>query len=423
MKTLLINNADKESGAAKAAIRLLAGLNRGGIEASCYVQRKFGDSSTIIGPETLFGRVMGFARPTIEEILTRTSPARTNGLFSPAIIPDRLAEKIKLFSPDVIHLHWVAKMMRIESLSRFNRPVVWTLHDSWPFTGGCHLPQNCTRYCESCGRCPVLGSATERDLSHRVWHRKQRAWQDLPLTIVAPSRWIADCVRKSSLLGNKRIEVIPNGIDTARFKPFEKNFAREALSLPRDKKLILFGAKSALYDKNKGFQLFTQATQLMAAESWRDKVEVVIFGSSEPAIPPDLGLPCHYLGWLHDEFSLALLYAAADLLVLPSLQENLPYAAMEAMSCGTPVVAFRQGGVPEMIDHEVNGWLATQHNPSSLATGIGTLLENGERLREMGRQARNKVENEFALDLVTVKHVNLYQSIRTIQDVRSGAKP
>jgi glycosyltransferase involved in cell wall biosynthesis len=414
MKVLYFNGSDIEGGASRAATRLLQGVHAQGTDARLYVQRKYGDDPLIDSPRSILGKALGFVRPTIEQHLFGITPGNVNGPFCTAFLPDRLAAQVAGMAPDIIHLHWVARMMRLETLQSFKVPIVWTMHDSWAFTGGCYLPGDCTRYRESCGACPVLGSVQENDLSRRIWMRKQKAWHDLDLTIVAPSRWMAACARTSLLFRTSRIEVIPNGLDVNRFKPVARRAARDILSLPQDRKLILFGAKSATKDRNKGFHLLVQSMQELSSGSGRnDSIELLVFGSSEPDPPPVLGFETHYLGWQHDDTTLAALYAAADVFVLPSLQESLGYTAMEAMACGTPCVAFNQGGVPDVIDHQLNGYLAQPYDPADLARGIGWVLEDEDRRKRLSLHARHKVEQEFAVEKVAEQHTALYRELLT----------
>jgi len=412
MKVLFFNGSDIEGGASRAATRLLHGVHAQGADARLYVQRKYGDDPLICGPRSLIGKAFGFARPTIEQHMFGIRPGKVNGPFSASFLPDGLAAQAAGMTPDIIHLHWVARMMRLETLQSFNAPLVWTLHDSWAFTGGCYLPGDCTRYRESCGACPVLGSAGGRDdLSSRIWQRKQIAWQSVNMTIVAPSRWMAASARASSLFRNTRIEVIPNGLEVDRFKPVDQGSARDILSLPQDRKLLLFGAKGAIEDRNKGFHLLGQALRELSDCERNDSIELLVFGSSEPKTPPDMGFKTHYLGWQHDDATLALLYAAADVFVLPSLQESLGYTAMEAMACGTPCVAFNQGGVPDLIDHELNGYLADPYEPVDLARGIAWVLENADLRKRLAIQARQKVEQEFDVEKVAARHMALYREL------------
>ncbi|HEY4744326.1 MAG TPA: glycosyltransferase family 4 protein [Desulfuromonadaceae bacterium] len=411
MKILYLNGADMEGGAAKAATRLLQGVHALGADARLHVQRKHGADPLIDGPKSLAGKVFGFARPTMEQLLFGMRPGTMNGPFCAASLPDGLRGLVSRTAPDIVHLHWVARMMRLETLGHIRVPMVWTMHDSWAFTGGCYLPGDCTRYRESCGACPVLGSDRENDLSRRIWERKRSAWHDLKLTIIAPSRWMAACARGSSLFCDTPVRVIPNGLDVRTYRPFETRTGRERFSLPPDRRLILFGAKSATQDRNKGYHVLMEALRMVAAGPQRETFDLVIFGSPKPAQRPDAGFRIHYLGWQDDDIALAQLYAAADVFVFPSFQESLGYAAMEAMSCGTPCVAFDQGGVPDLIDHEQNGYLARPFEAADLARGIAWVLEDTGRGEALSRNARRKVETDFAIEIVAQRHADLYTDI------------
>jgi glycosyltransferase involved in cell wall biosynthesis len=411
MKVLHLNAWDSSGGAARAACRLLKSQREAGVDACLLVKTKTLGEPGILEPKT-FDKILGLLRPRLEGRLVRRYP-QWNGLtFSPALFPDHLARQVSQQHPDIIHLHWMADgFLRLETVARFNRPLVWTLHDSWPFTGGCHIPLECTRYRESCGECPTLGSRREHDLSRKVWQRKSHSWRGLNLTVVAPSRWMAEAARSSSLLGNCPIEVIPNGLDLGTYRPVDKSVAREALNLPRNKRLILFGAKSGTEDRNKGFHHLVRALAGLAGSTGQENVELVMFGSPDNGALPPLGYKTHQLGWLNDDTSLALLYSAADVFVFPSLQESLGYTAMEAMACGTPCVAFEQGGVPDLIDHQSNGYLARPFDPADIARGITWVLEDEERRKNLSARAVEKVRRQFDARDVAARHLEIYQRI------------
>jgi glycosyltransferase involved in cell wall biosynthesis len=411
MKILYLNGADIEGGAARSATRLVQGVHAQGVDARLHVQRKYGDDPLVDGPRSMIGKAIGRARPTIEQLICGINPANTYGPFCAACLPDRLSALVAETKPDIVHLHWVARMLRLETLRRFNVPIVWTMHDSWAFTGGCYLPLDCIRYRESCGKCPVLGSSREDDLSRRVWQRKHQSWQGLDLTIIAPSNWMAACAQASSLFRTTRIEVIPNAIDVGSYKPVDKGAARDSLSLPHGKKLILFGAKNFTKDRNKGFHLLVQALNEMVGSRLYDSMELVVFGSTETAPTPELSVKVRDLGLISDDISLVRLYSAADVFVLPSMQESLGYTVMEAMSCGTPCVAFNQGGVPDLIEHRHNGYLAQPIEPTALAQGINWVLENEDRHKELSLGARQKVAHEFAVGKAAERHIALYREL------------
>ena len=301
--------------------------------------------------------------------------------------------------------------LRVETLKKFKQPIVWTLHDMWPFTGGCHYDDECGKFQQSCGNCPILNSERERDLSRRIWKRKQKSWEDVPIVVVATSHWLAKMARSSSLFKDQRVEVIPNGIDTEIYKPGNKEAARAAYNLPQDKHLILFSAFSATIDKRKGNQFLVLALEKMSQAGWGSKTELVIIGASKPESPPDMEMKVHYMGHMHDEISQVLLYSAADVVVAPSMQENLSNTVMESLACGTPVVAFNIGGMPDMINHRINGYLATPFESDDLADGIMWVLESKERHDTLSKQARETVEKRYALKTVANQYLSLYRDI------------
>jgi glycosyltransferase involved in cell wall biosynthesis len=410
MKVLMLNTFDDVGGAARAAIRLQRGIRGRGIESSLLVQFKAGKAGDVICDRSSLRQTARRLKVFVGLLPVRMYPNKPENNFSPALLPDHLSAEIAAFGPEVIHLHWLgAGFLQVETLAGLKKPIVWTLHDSWPFTGGCHVPFECTRYRQRCGRCPVLGSSRERDLSRWTWKRKEKAWFDLDLTVVAPSRWLADCARSSSLFRDFRVEVIPNGLDTEAFQPQDKKRSRDLLGLPKDRKIILFGAVRGTSDRNKGFDLLIKALRALG-ESSSNKM-VVVFGSTDFAGKPDLGLPVIYLGRIDDDRRLAAIYAAADVFVVPSLQESFCQTAVEAMACGTPVAAFGATGLLDVLEHRRCGYLAQPYDTGDLARGISWILEDGNRHAELSLRARQKVEVEFDLKKVSGRYVTLYREL------------
>jgi glycosyltransferase involved in cell wall biosynthesis len=409
---LILNTFDNQGGAAIATYRLHRGLRSIGINSYLLVQGKKTDDHSVIGPLTKWQKTLAILRPYVDGAATRLYRKRQKVIFSPAWLPERLASKVAKLNPDIVHLFWVnGGFFRIETLKTIKQPVVWTLHDMWPFTGGCHYDEECGKFQQSCGSCPVLHSEQEQDLSRHVWGRKRMSWEGVPITVVATSHWLADMARSSSLFRNQRVEVIPNGIDTERYKPLNKEVARAAYNLPQDKHLILFSAFSATSDKRKGNQFLVQALEKMSQAGWGSKTELIIIGASRPENPPGMGMRVHYMGHLHDEMSQVLLYSAADVVVAPSMQENLSNTVMESLACGTPTVAFDIGGMPDMIDHQINGYLATPFEPSDLADGMMWVLENESRHDMLSQRARQTVEERYALKALANRYLALYKSI------------
>jgi glycosyltransferase involved in cell wall biosynthesis len=414
MNLVMLNSYDTEGGAAIATYRIHRGLRSIGVESRLMVLHKGTNDPSVILPDsrTKLQKLNAYFPSRMDARITRFLQAGGKGYFSPARRPDQLANKIEALNPDVVHLFWVnTGFMKIETLRQFKKPIVWTLHDMWPFTGGCHYDSECGRFRQSCGKCPILVSGSEHDLSRRIWERKHKSWRGVQMVVVATSHWIAEMARSSSLFKDQRIEVIPNGIDTDRYKPIDKRAAREAFGFPQDRQLVLFSAFSATTDSRKGNQFLVPALKKMALDGWGDRAELVVIGASEYETPPDLGMKVHYMGHLRDEISQVLLYSAADVTVAPSMQENLSNTVMESLSCGTPVVAFNIGGMPDMIDHHDSGYLARPFESEDIAAGIMWVLENRSRYELLSQQARKKVVENYALKTVANRYLALYQSI------------
>jgi glycosyltransferase involved in cell wall biosynthesis len=417
MKILHLSTSDIDSGGARAAYRLNQGLQLLECSSQMLVRAKFGDDRTVLSEKSILTKLS----PPISSLLLRHYPKRDSGMFSPQWFPDNLTSRVAQIEPDIINLHWVCNgFLRIETLSKFKKPLVWTLHDMWPFTGGCHYNQGCEKYQESCGSCPQLGSSKAADLSRQVWQRKSKAWKNSNLTIVSPSKWLADCAHASALFQDLRIELIPYSLDVQKYQPIDRMLARNLLGLPQDKQIVLFGAIGATSDPRKGFHLLLPALQkIRQSPAWQDELELAIFGASEPISIPNYGFRTHYLGRLGDDISLSLVYAAADVFVAPSIQDNLPNTVMEALSCGLPSVTFKIGGMPDMIEHEQTGYLATPFEVEDLAEGIVWVLEDKDRHQKLRYNSREKSLKEFAPEVQARRYLSLYEEISSNNQYRN----
>jgi glycosyltransferase involved in cell wall biosynthesis len=277
----------------------------------------------------------------------------------------------------------------------------------WAFTGGCHYDEWCNKYKNNCGKCKVLNSKFDYDLSRSVWNRKNRVFSKTEnITIVGLSNWLAECAKNSSLLKKKTVVNLPNPIDTNKYKPIDKSVARELLNLPQNKKIILFGAMSATSDKRKGYSQLIDAVNKIEEEN----IELVVFGNSGSKIKEDFKYKINFVGKLKDDISLQILYSAADVMIVPSLQENLSNVILESLSCAIPVVAFDIGGNSDMIEHKNNGYLAKPFDTYDLAKGIEWIL-NSENYSFLCENARNKAINEFDSKIVANRYIDLYKKI------------
>ena len=412
MKVLLLSSFDIQGGAARAAYRLHQGLRKAGADSQMIVQAKASDNTSVIEPPTELKKRLTHFKPILDAFPLKLYRQRERTPYSLQWFPDKIATQTLQVAPDIINLHWInAGFLQIETLAKFRKPLVWTLHDMWAFTGGCHYAQDCNRYTEACGSCPQLNSDSNWDLSRWIWQRKLKAWKNLNLTIVTPSIWLAKCASASSLLHSLQIKVIPNGLDIQVYKPIDKQLAKKLLGLRLDRQIVLFGAVEATSDRRKGFYLLLQALQKLSQSQGEDQIELVIFGASQPINSPNFGFKTHYLGNLSDDLSLSLVYSAADVFVAPSVQDNLANTVMEALACGTPCVAFKIGGMSDMVEHQQNGYLAHPFVVEDLVEGIVWILQNKQRWQKLSRRARQKIEMEFTLEIQALAYLNLYKNI------------
>jgi glycosyltransferase involved in cell wall biosynthesis len=417
MRVLFASTYDAHGGAARAAYRLYQGVSK--LDTACLVVKaRTSDNPEIVCAGGKYSSYWGKRCSQLAGLLGRRQerpdlPPQLS--VAPASIESvDFARQITGFQPDIVHLHWICNdFLSLDDIAGLRKPVLWTLHDAWPFTGGCHVPGRCLRYQDSCGSCPFLSSTKEDDWSRRLHTQKRDCYSKIALTVVAPSRWLAAAARSSSLLSNVRVAVIPNGLDVSRFRPLDKLMSRDILGLPRDRALILFGGMGSTTDPNKGFSLLLQALS-QVSEPGID-AELVVFGASRGDLPGDFPVQVHFLGTLHDGATLALAYSAADVMVVPSIQEAFCQTASEAMACGVPVVSFRTSGLLDIVEHGVDGYAAEPFDPADLLQGIFWALDP-VRSTELCHNARAKAVQKFSLDAVAAQYHTLYEQIMTLHD-------
>jgi glycosyltransferase involved in cell wall biosynthesis len=245
------------------------------------------------------------------------------------------------------------------------------------------------------------------DLNRWTWSRKRKHWQRA-MHIVTPSRWLANCVQQSALMRDWPVSVVPNCLDTDRWQPLDKNLARQLLGLPRDVPLLLFGAMGGGNDPRKGFDLLLKALTHLRGQI--QDLELVVFGQLRPKTPSDVGFPIHYTGHLHDDLSLRALYSAADALVIPSRQDNLPNTGVESLACGTPVVAFDVCGLPDIVEHQKTGYLATPFDTEDLARGIQWVIADRSLQQKLRQQSRAYAVEHFSNTTVAAKYKAVYEN-------------
>ena len=406
MKVIQLNHSDISGGAARAAYRIHHALRYAGVDSKMWVDFTTTGDWTVQGHDSKLRKGFSKLRPTLGGNLFHPVFKTGNKIIhSPAILPSGRVKALNSSDADVLHLHWVQnEMLSISDIGRLRKPIVWTLHDMWAFCGAEHIAWDerwRTGYQK--GNRPMHESGF--DLNRWTWERKRRQWKN-PMHIVTPSRWLADCVRESALMMEWQVSVVANPIDFERWQPVEQKLARNILSLPQDVPLILFGTSGANSAHHKGFDLLVSALDHLRGTT--PGLELVIFGQLAPRNPPDLGFPVHYIEHLYDDLSLRILYSAADILVIPSRIDNLPNTGLEAMACGTPVVAFNTCGLPDIVDHLRTGYLAKAFDSEDLALGIKTIISNATSSNKIRLDCRENAVTKFNPKASTEKYKAIY---------------
>lgn len=410
LKVVHISHTDAGAGAGRAAYRIHRGVQRLGIHSEMVVSVKRTDDPAVrIAATTRVGQWRRKLHEYAEAKLGQRLSEHSEGLFSPAQFGYYCPNRDKrIRDADILSLYWInGGFIAPEGLRGIKKPVIWRLSDVWPFTGGCHYPGACEGFVSGCGSCPQLASNSSQDLSARLVARKMHAWKDINLTIVAPSRWMANLARRSHLFRERTIEVISTGVDTNVYSPKDRMQIRNQLGIDPAAKVILFGAMNT-QEKRKGFSLLRDALAMLK-ESGVGSLQALVFGAGRLR-QEDLPIPAQFLGQLTDDATLAAAYAAADVVVVPSLEDNLPNVALEAVACGTPVVGFNVCGMPDVVRDGISGALASEVSAQGLARAIQEVLETQEML-ELRARTRTFAENHFSLHRQAREYCDLYQRL------------
>lgn len=421
MRVLIVNTSERVGGAAVAANRLMEALNNHGVKAMMLVQKKETDCLTVAGlPQSpllrwhfLWERLiiffhLRFSRKHLFEI--DIANAGTD-----------ITQLPEFRNADIIHLHWINQGMLslkdIRKILQSGKPVVWTMHDMWPATAICHYTRGCNLYHTQCCKCPIL-PANPNDLASKIWKSKKRMLKNSNVHFVACSHWLENEARRSALLAGHKITSIPNTIDSRVFRQTDQAEARVRFGLPVDKQVILF-VSQCVTDERKGVAYFIEAIEKMVRlyPMLAEKAIVAIMGGHAEEVANQLALPAFLLGYVTHSQDIVMAYNAADVYVLPSLEDNLPNTLMEAMACGLPCVSFKVGGIPEMIEHRKTGYLAKFRSADDLATGIHWVLEEADR-SQLRVQCLRKVGHSYSQSSVATKYIEVYHQALALSNYK-----
>jgi len=409
-RVALVAAAANRGGAHVAALRLHHGLLEAGADSRFVAGLVEAGVENAGPPSSDWQRLLWKVRSRTGRWLAASLAPHSEGMQSLNVLPSRLAGRLHAPELDLVHLHWVNnELLSIEQIGRIGHAMVWTLHDMWAFCGSEHYLADPSAYLGPPGTVPSSGSSK---VARWTWDRKRRAWAGLQPIIVAPSHWLGDLAARSRLLGHLPVEVVPYGLDLDCFRPLDS-----PASCPPRPMRIVFGAAGGTADPRKGFDLFAAAISRLASAGFPRPCELVFFGSPEaPQVNHASTMSVRSAGVIRSDADMAALLADADVFVATSRLDNLPNTVMEATACGVPTVAFRIGGMPDMIEHQTTGYLARAFEVTDLADGISWVLANEARLRALKAAARTKAQREFGSDLQAQRMLAIYE--RAIANTR-----
>lgn len=415
MRVLLINTSERIGGAAISCGRLMEALRKNGIKAKMLVRDKQTNEIAVVPLPHSWRLLWVFLWERLR--IWMTNGFHRQNLFKVDIANtgNDITQFPEFQQADIIHLHWINQGMLslkgIRKILESGKPIVWTMHDMWPCTGICHHARNCKGYWHDCGNCPYLLKPSKHDLSYSVYQKKKKYLSGHHISYVACSQWMELQAQKSSLLLGQSIVSIPNPINTSIYRPSNKQHARERCILPQDMKLILFGSVK-ITDKRKGVHYFIDSCRLLAKQhpELKEKIGVVVLGNRSEYLADQLPFKVFPQEFLMDDHKIADIYNSVDLYATPSLEENLPNTIMEAMACGVPCVGFNVGGIPEMIDHLHNGYVADYMETEDFTNGIYWIL-NAPDYERMSAEAVRKVQTHYSSQVIAQKYIQIYNKL------------
>jgi len=418
MKIIHFIAGNLDGGAAKGAFVLHEELCKIGIDSKVITNSSilYGDKTISIykkndGDISIFEKLIKkiktlktIIRNKIYNKIISSYKKRKKLIFSTGLTGSDFTYLKEFKDADIVHLHWINGLIDIRDLNKINKPIVWTIRDMWPLTGGCHYPINCNNYITGCGKCEILGSNTLNDFSRYIFNKKIK-YIPANTHIIGISDWLTSEAKRSKLFKDSNIQTIHNSINIKEFKPVSKSTARYILNLETEKKIILAGAQT-LTDFYKGFDLFLEATKYLNPNDYF----ICFFGNLSSEVLKDFNFEYKHFGFIKQPAMLSLIYSASDVFVAPSIMEAFGKTIAESMACKTPVVCFDATGPKDIVTHKKDGFKAKPYEPKGLAEGIEWITNNPE-YEKICDNARYKVTTKFNIKTLVGKYVNLYKSI------------
>jgi len=409
MKILHVVSGDLSGGAGRGAYWMHKALLSLGVDSYIFTNSRdlpLENSGRIINAFiTDKDKAVNLVKLQCEKTLLKLYRKNKSRIFSTGIFGIDITKLLGYKEYDLVHLHWIGgAFVNIKHLSKIDKPLVWTIRDMWPMTGGCHYAMGCERFIEGCGYCHQLGSKTRYDLSYYVFNRKKKFLPD-HMKLVGISDWVSDQAKRSKLFSNYDVQTIHNGIDTDEFSPINKSHARSLLGIYTKKKIILVLAQN-INDFYKGFDELLESLSLLSKE----KYYCIFVGKIDPKLIDGVEIEWKLLGFLNDLISLRLVYSAADVFVAPSKMEAFGKTIVESMACGTPVVCFDATGPKDIVVHTVNGYKAKSFDAFDLANGIEWVAGHPD-YASLASSAIDRAQKKFDIKLIAKRYMNLYEEM------------
>lgn len=406
MKVVHLNYSDYTGGAAIAAYRHNEAMNKNGLTSSMIVvKRELKNKSNIytILQNRKIQFILSFFHIRLNTLLKRYF--KTFATFSFSFWGFKAHKHPIIKESDAIYLHWINNSMlsisSVEQILKLGKPVFWYMHDMYPITGGCHYSLDCMKYQKECYDCPMLKNKGGIDLVNKQFRMKIKRWSKYRnFHIVTPSKWLAKCAEESTIFKGHNVFVSPNVLDTNLFKPMDKKAAKSIMNVNLSKRVILFGADN-INSPYKGWEYLCETLNNLDISEY----ECLVFGDYNESIVQQLKMNVSFTGYLHDQYSLILAYNAADVFVSPSIADNFPNVILEALACGVPCVGFNIGGIPDLIHHKENGYLANYKDSTDLENGINWVFNNN--YNNISQSARLFIIDNYSYEKVIEIHKEL----------------
>ena len=412
MKVLHISHSDGKSGAGIAASRIHEALynNKNLDKSNLQVNRKFNNIPNTFYKKTIFQKGLIFIKIYVERLLIKLINYRDMNFHSISSFPSKFDSRINKSDFEIVNLHWVQhEMISIEAIGRIKKPIVWTLHDAWAFLSTNHYPKN--NFKNDASNSYKNKIIFSYFIDQWCLRRKKKYWKE-KMQIVCPSNWLAKQAISSDLMKDWEVSVIPNPLNISIFKPLEKKSARKLLNIPTDKKkLLAFGAIDGVMDIRKGGDLLLKTIENLY-ELNKD-FSLITFGKSCAIFKDkDFNIISYDQGFISKEEKLAIIYSAADILIMPSRIESFGQVASESMACGTPVIGFNTTGIKDIIDDDINGFLINNFDCYEMASKTNFLLNNENLIKNFQIKCREKALKKWSYEVVSDQYIKLYKSMK-----------